>query len=174
MTTAKNQPNKAFQVYHSALQVCDLIAPISWFIVRLYLASIFFISGRLKLEDGSFFGLGTGNWDSTLALFEYEYAVPLLPPVMAAILATFGEIVLSFLLVVGFGSRIAATGLLIMTAVIEFTYQSSPEHTAWALFLLLIIFNGPGKFAIDHFYSNIVYPHRHLKRYQDKYGELTN
>ena len=37
---------------------------------RIYVSWVFLKSGYLKVSD----------WDSTVALFEYEYHVPLLPP----------------------------------------------------------------------------------------------
>jgi putative oxidoreductase len=47
--------------------------------------------------------------DNTLFLFSEEYKVPLLPPDVAAYLATTAERVLPVLLVVGLGSRRSAS-----------------------------------------------------------------
>ncbi|MEY2840524.1 MAG: hypothetical protein RJB60_2823, partial [Pseudomonadota bacterium] len=55
---------------------------------RLFLLSVFFRAGLSKLQD----------WDSTLFLFQEEYHVPLLPPALAAIMGTAGELGLSALL----------------------------------------------------------------------------
>src|SRR5436305_1028510 len=53
-------------------------APLADVAVRLYVAAVFFQSGLTKIA----------NWDSTLSLFENEYAVPLLPSNVAAFLGT--------------------------------------------------------------------------------------
>jgi putative oxidoreductase len=85
-------------------------------------------------------------------LFRDEYKVPLLPPDIAAYLATTAEHVLPVLLVIGFATRLSALGLLGMTAVIElFVYPGAwPEHALWATLLLWIIARGPGVVSLDH------------------------
>ncbi|MCB2081048.1 MAG: DoxX family protein [Hyphomicrobiales bacterium] len=128
--------------------------------IRLWLAKVFWTSGTLKLDTG-FLGIGQGNWESTLILFEYEYQVPILTPQAAAYLSTAAELIFPILLVLGLGSRIAAFGLLFMTAVIEFTYQHSPEHVIWALFLGTVLTYGPGRIALDFLISRRFLPHRH-------------
>lgn len=110
-------------------------------LARLWIAKIFFFSGLTKIED----------WDSTLQLFEYEYAVPILPVQFAALSATFFELVMPVLLVLGLFTRVATLPLLAMTAVIEFTYNSYPEHVYWALLLGVLLTYGAGKFSLDHY-----------------------
>lgn len=113
---------------------------------RIAVAAIFFLSGRTKVEG--WFTLK----DSTIDLFRYEYMLPLIPPEIAAPLATFAEHALPLLLVLGFGTRFAALGLLGMTAVIEiFVYPDAwPTHLSWAALLLPLIAQGAGKFSLDH------------------------
>ena len=55
------------------------------------------------------------------------------------------------LLVVGLGTRVAALGLLAMTAVIEaFVYPDAwPTHLSWAASLLLIAAKGAGAWSLD-------------------------
>ena len=65
---------------------------------------MFFKSGLQKID----------NWDSTLFLFNDVYAVPVLPPALAAWLATAAELALPVLLVVGLASRFGALGLFIL------------------------------------------------------------
>ena len=113
-------------------------------LTRIWIAKIFFMSGLSKID----------NWESTLSLFKYEYAVPVLPVVFAAASATFFELVVPPLLVLGVFTRIAALPLLAMTAVIEFTYNSYPEHAYWALLLGVLITYGAGKFSVDHYAKN--------------------
>lgn len=109
---------------------------------RVALALAFWRSARTKLA----------SWDMTLALFADEYRVPLLPPGLAACLATGVEIAAPAALLLGFGTRIAALALLIMTLVIQlFVYpQSYAAHLLWAGPLLYLILRGPGLLSADH------------------------
>ena len=75
-------------------------------VARIGIASIFFLSGRTKVQ----------GWltlkPSTYDLFQTEYALPLLPPDLAAHLATYAEHLFPILLVLGLLTRSAALGLL--------------------------------------------------------------
>jgi putative oxidoreductase len=112
---------------------------------RVAVAAIFFLSGRTKVE-----GLWTIK-PSTYELFRTEYALPLLPPELAACMATTAEHVFPLLLVLGLCTRGAALGLLGMTAVIEvFVYPDAwPTHLSWAALLLPLVAKGGGKWALD-------------------------
>lgn len=109
--------------------------------IRLWIANVFWKSGISKLSD----------WEGTIALFADEYKVPVLPPEIAAYMGTAAELTAPILIAIGLGARFGAAALLVMTAVIEFTYMSFPIHQVWALMLLLIIFNGAGKASVDYF-----------------------
>ena len=112
---------------------------------RLSVATVFWRSGQTKVD-------GFGLADTTFYLFREEYKVPLLPPDVAAYMATTAEHVFPVLLVVGLASRLSALALLGMTAVIQlFVYPSGwPEHLLWATALLTIIARGPGILSLDH------------------------
>ncbi len=75
----------------TANRILGLAAPLVDLGLRVYVAHIFFKSGLVKLQSR----------DSTLALFEYEYAVPLLPPDIAAYLGTAAELALPALVALG-------------------------------------------------------------------------
>src|SRR5580693_1243479 len=92
--------------------------------LRLAVATVFWDSGTTKLA----------NWDTTLALFEDEYKLPLLPPDIAAHIGASIELSTPVLLVLGFLTRPAALVLLGMTTIIEvFVYpQAWPTHIQWA------------------------------------------
>jgi putative oxidoreductase len=96
-----------------------------------------------------------GGWftitDATFDLFRTDYALPLLPPVLAAWMATIAEHLFSTMLVLGLGTRIAAAGLLGMTAVIEiFVYPDAwPTHLSWAALLAPLVLRGGGRYALD-------------------------
>ena len=112
---------------------------------RLSVATVFWRSGQTKVD-------GFGLADTTFYLFREEYKVPLLPPDLAAYMATTAEHVFPVLLVVGLASRLSALVLLGMTAVIQlFVYPSGwPEHLLWTTALLTIIARGPGVLSLDH------------------------
>ena len=91
-------------------------------IARLGVAGVFFMSGRTKV-DGILH-----ITDSTYSLFETDYRIPLIPPHIAAHLATYQEHLFPILLVLGLFNRVAALGLLGMTTVIEvFVYPDAFE-----------------------------------------------
>ncbi|WP_164157507.1 DoxX family protein [Sandarakinorhabdus rubra] len=118
-----------------------------WLLVcRFGIGAIFFLSGRTKVD-----GIFTLK-DSTYQLFEYEYALPLLPPELAAQAGTLAEHVLPILLALGLFTRIGALGLLGMTAVIQLlVYPDAwPTHLSWTAILLPIIARGPGALSLDH------------------------
>lgn len=112
---------------------------------RLAIAPIFFLSGRTKVE-----GLFTIT-DSTFELFRTDYALPLVPPVLAAWMATIAEHLFSAMLVLGLGTRIAALALLAMTATIEiFVYPDAwPTHLSWVGLLIPLVLKGAGQYSLD-------------------------
>ncbi|WP_371683433.1 DoxX family protein, partial [Klebsiella pneumoniae] len=60
------------------------------------------------------------------------------------------------MLLLGIGSRIAASGLLVMTAIIQlFVYPDAyPTHGLWAVALLALIVRGPGLVSVDHWLAH--------------------
>lgn len=113
---------------------------------RIAIAAIFLYSARTKVE-----GILTIK-DSTYALFADEYKVPLLPPELAANLATYAEHLLPLLLIIGLFTRLSALGLLGMTAVIQFfVYPDAwAVHLSWTGLLLYLLSRGAGKVSLDH------------------------
>ena len=112
--------------------------------IRLWAAQVFFKSGLTKIE----------NWDSTLFLFNDVYAVPVLPPALAAWLATAAELALPVLLVLGIATRLGALGLFILNyvAVISFPDMGAvgiKDHVLWGVMLATIFFHGPGRLSVD-------------------------
>lgn len=113
--------------------------------LRLFPAAVFFTSGRTKV-DGLFH-----IRDSTWFLFQMDYALPLIPPQVAAVMATTAEHLLPVLLVLGLLTRFAALGLLGMTLVIQtFVYPEAWQlHGTWAACFLALILRGPGRLSLD-------------------------
>jgi putative oxidoreductase len=114
-------------------------------VARFGIAAIFFLSGRTKVHG--FLTIKA----STYELFRSEYALPLIPPELAAHLATYAEHLCPLLLVLGLFTRPAAAVLLGMTAVIEiFVYPDAwPTHLSWAGLLLPLIAYGAGAWSLD-------------------------
>lgn len=114
-------------------------------LARLAIASVFFLSGRTKVE-----GFLTIT-PSTYALFADEYRVPILPSDVAAHLATYAEHLFPILLVIGLVTRLSAAALLGMTLVIQtFVYPDAwPTHLSWAALLLLLMARGGGAISLD-------------------------
>ncbi|MDP2561169.1 DoxX family protein [Psychrobium sp. 1_MG-2023] len=123
-------------------------------IARIAVAMVFWRSAQTKFSGWEFLGQ---KWqffnlnDSTFMLFEYEYALPVLPPEIAAYLATFGEFFLSLALLFGFLTRLSALGLIVMTAVIQiFVYPEAwPTHILWFAPLLYLVKEGGGIASLD-------------------------
>lgn len=112
---------------------------------RVAIAAVFFVSGRTKVSGV------LDVTDQTVGLFRDEYRLPLVDPAFAAHAAAYAEHALPLLLVLGLGTRVAALGLLAMTAVIElFVYPDAwPTHLSWAAPLLLIAARGAGAWSLD-------------------------
>jgi putative oxidoreductase len=113
--------------------------------VRLFIASVFFKSGLTKIA----------TWSSTISLFENEYAVPLLPPEIAAFLGTGVELVFPVLLVLGVGARFSAIVLFVFNTIAVVSYPDLGDvglrdHQTWGLLVLVILLHGPGKLSLDH------------------------
>lgn len=112
---------------------------------RLSMAGVFLMSGRTKVE-----GVLTVS-DTAISLFEDEYRLPLLPPEVAAHLATYAEHLFPLLLVLGLATRLSAMALLAMTLVIQvFVYPSAwATHLGWATLLMYLVGRGPGALSLD-------------------------
>jgi putative oxidoreductase len=114
-------------------------------IARLGIASVFFLSGRTKVDGVLHIT------DGTYSLFADDYALPLIPSDLAAHLATYSEHLFSILLVLGLFTRLSALAFLGMTLVIEvFVYPDAwSTHLSWAAILLVLIAKGGGGFSLD-------------------------
>ena len=122
-------------VPHDALALIDRVA----------IGTIFFLSGRTKVE----------GWlsvtDSTFVLFRDEYRLPLIPVEIAAHAAAWAEHLFPLLLVLGLFTRLSALALLGMTLVIQvFVYPDAwPTHLSWAGLLLYLLGRGAGTLSLD-------------------------
>ncbi|MGB7988808.1 MAG: DoxX family protein [Candidatus Methylophosphatis roskildensis] len=123
----------------------EWLAPVLDLGMRLFVAEAFVTSGLTKIA----------SWDTTVALFENEYQVPLLPPELAAYLGTAAELTLPVFVALGLGGRVAAIALFLFNIVAVIAYPDlSPaglkDHQLWGLILLVVALHGPGKLSLDH------------------------
>ncbi len=127
-----------------AISALETLQPLAQLAARLFVGHAFFASGLTKLRD----------WEITVALFTDEYHVPLLPPELAAVLGTAGELVLPVLLVLGLAGRFAAAGLFVVNVVAvvslaEIAPVALQQHQFWGSLLLALLLWGPGRWSVD-------------------------
>ncbi|MHB1897530.1 MAG: DoxX family protein [Metallibacterium sp.] len=112
---------------------------------RAYVAWVFFLSGLQSLRD----------WPATLWLYQNCFHVALLPPVVAAVIGTAGEVLLPPLLALGLFGRFGALGLFVVNAVALLSYLHALQpaaimfHFIWGILLLLVALWGPGAWSVD-------------------------
>jgi putative oxidoreductase len=132
----------------TASALLDHLQPLVLLAARLYVASVFFRAGFLKIT----------HWSNTLALFHDEYKVPLLPPDVAACVGTFGEIAFPVLIVLGLAGRFGAAGLFAVNAMAVISYPqlfgfdcpaAIQSHFYWGSLLLALVAFGPGRWSLD-------------------------
>ena len=128
--------------------LADHLQPVALLALRLYVSSVFFRSGLVKLSD----------WSATLALFHDEYHVPLLPPDLAAWVGAFGELSFPVLITLGLAGRFGAAGLFVVNAMALISYPQlwgfdCPAglhmHFVWGAILLALTLFGPGALSVD-------------------------
>jgi putative oxidoreductase len=136
----------ALEKVRSADRALALLAPLADLLARLYIARVFLLSGWSKISD----------WDTTLYLFTDEYHVPLLPPNLAAILGTGGELLFPVMLVLGLFTRLSALGLFCLNIVALASYWhvlkdvpvALADHLVWGLMLGLLMTWQGGRWEI--------------------------
>ena len=117
--------------------------------LRAYVADVFLKSGWLKLA----------SFDNTLYLFREEYHVPLLPPDVAAVAGTAGELGLGALVLLGLGGRLSAFGLFCVNLMAVVSYKhvlfaegfeaALGDHWLWGTILAVLVVHGPGRWSAD-------------------------
>ena len=134
----------AYTLARNAIAALEQLQPLAQLAARLYVAQAFFLSGLTKIRD----------WDTTLALFEDEYHVPLLPSHVAAVMGTAGELVLPVLLAIGLAGRFSAAGLSVVNVVAvlslaEIAPAALAQHQGWGMLLIGLLLWGPGRWSVD-------------------------
>jgi len=118
--------------------------------VRLWVGWDFLKSGLIKI----------GSWQSTLFLFREEYHTPFLPPAIAAVAGTAGELAFPILLFAGIAGRLSALGLFAVNVMAVVSYAhvlltegfeaALAQHYLWGFALLVLVVFGPGKLSVDY------------------------
>ncbi|MES2678036.1 MAG: DoxX family protein [Pseudomonadota bacterium] len=147
MSICKIKCEKTQKIYNCVKSLNDQIisalekyaAPILLLIIRLWMANIFFKSGLTKIA----------NIDSTISLFEYEYALPIISPAIAAYFSIAFELGCSVLLALGLASRLVVLPLIAMTLVIQLLVLQNSEHFYWLFLFCTIFVFGGGKLSAD-------------------------
>lgn len=142
--------------------------------VRIVVAYPFLISGQGKVDGDNIlpeavtkpahdlFGLDlsyklpTAVTQKTFDAFANDFKLPILPSNAAAYIATFAEIVLPLLILIGLMTRISALGLFFMVLVIQFLVVPGnwwTQHAYWLALLLVLMSRGPGAISLDAFFG---------------------
>ena len=128
--------------------LADHLQPLALLALRLYVSSVFFRAGVIKVSD----------WGATLALFHDEYKVPLLPPDIAACVGAFGELAFPVLITLGLAGRFGAVGLFVVNAMAVISYPqlwsfdcpaAIHMHVVWGAILAALVLFGPGRLSVD-------------------------
>ena len=140
----KRAASVAVSAYRRLVRVLEWLIPVFDLSVRLYLAQIFWTGGMVKLS----------SWISTVMLFTMIYDVPVLPPELAAYLATAIELGGSVLLAIGLGGRWAALSLFGLNIVATISYgqlsdAAMKEAFYWGILFLYFVLHGPGLLSVD-------------------------
>jgi putative oxidoreductase len=135
--------------------------------LRLAMARVFFLDGQTRVE-GPRVPLNVQDllqgFDLSVVLpfqvkaetftaFLTQYPALPVPPVLAAYLVSYAEFILPLMLVLGLGTRFAAIGLLVMTAMIQIYVMPQAlwtVHVYWAAILMVLVSRGAGHISIDH------------------------
>lgn len=135
--------------HRSLAGVLDPLQPLVLLATRLFVAWQFLKSGWLKLT----------TWDTTLELFRSEYQVPLLPPTVAAVAGTFGELFFPVLVALGLFARFGAIGLFAVNVMAVVSYwhvlggdgfeAALGQHVLWGYMLAVVAVFGAGRFSLD-------------------------
>ena len=135
--------------------------------LRLAMARVFFLDGQTRVE-GPRVPLNVQDllqgFDLSVVLpfqvkaetfnaFLTQYAALPVPPVLAAYLVSYAEFILPLMLVLGLGTRFAAIGLLVMTALIQVYVLPQAlwtAHVYWVAILMVLVSRGAGHISVDH------------------------
>jgi len=119
--------------------------------LRVALAIPFFRSGLTKWDGLNLSAGAHYLFTQEFQLHFFWGSLPYPAPILMAYLAAIGEIVLPALLVLGLGTRLAASGIFVMTLIIQLTIPDGliNFHLPWAAMALALIAYGGGWASLD-------------------------
>jgi putative oxidoreductase len=152
LSSTSHAPAQRFSILRTLQTVSHLLdklqAPFA-LATRIYVSTQFLQSGWLKIT----------SWQTTLSLFHDEYHVPLLPPDVAAVVGTFGELFFPVLVILGLFGRLSALGLFAVNAMAVISYShvlfsegfeaALGQHVLWGFMLAMLAVYGPGPWSAD-------------------------
>jgi uncharacterized membrane protein YphA (DoxX/SURF4 family) len=145
MTTIRHAPSapwwpRVLNLHAELFRLCRNVAwPAFDLAVRVTLAQGFFISGVLKVT----------NWQAALYLAENEYRVSWMDPVAAAYTGAAIELIAPVLLAFGLMTRYAAVPMLILSLVVQVSYNPLDSQLFAAALLGWYAINGAGPLSLD-------------------------
>ncbi|MGH8148029.1 MAG: DoxX family protein [Rhodanobacteraceae bacterium] len=132
----------------------EWLGPLTLLFMRIWVALAFWQAGLVKIADPM----------STQYLFESMYHVPLLPAGIAAVLATWIELIVPWFIALGLLGRPFALFLCIYNIIAFasfpglwphgfwtglFSTSGFADHKIWGLMLMAVIAWGPGTLSLD-------------------------
>lgn len=144
-TESRNLFHTMVTAFEASVKGLGFFTPLLDLGIRIWVGLVFYSAGMVKIA----------SWQTTLALFENEYNVPLLPSDIAAYLGTGAELILPVFLILGLGGRFAALALFVFNIIAVISYPDLGEvglkdHQYWGLMLLVTLMYGPGKLSLDY------------------------
>lgn len=145
--------------------------------LRLMMARVFFLDGQTRIDGirlpvnvaelTNYYLVGwnfsvtvpTSVRPATFSAFATQYPLVPVPSTIAAYLVSYAEFILPIILAIGLGTRFAALGLLVITAMILAFVAPDPLATAqiyWAAILLVLVSQGPGAASLDRLIRRFV------------------
>jgi putative oxidoreductase len=141
--TTAGKPTAKWRAWFVAIRAWLQRLPISVILLamRIGVGSVFFKAGLLKYQSFEF----------TVKLFEDEYKVPILSPLVAARITMFNELTWPVFLFLGLATRFATVPILGSIAVIQlFVYPSAwTENLMWTSILVMLLTRGAGALSLD-------------------------
>jgi putative oxidoreductase len=162
---AADPPVVAVGTVDKLARLCTLVAyALLALALRFVMARVFFLSGQGKIAGpdvsiqwspgGIDFSvtLPAAIREMTFRQFETQYADLPIAPAVAAYLFSYAEFVLPICLILGFATRFAAAGLLVLTMLLQIYITPVmwwPLHVYWVSILMVLVVLGPGGISID-------------------------
>lgn len=137
--------NILLQAWRRVESVLDWLRAPALLAARLYVSYVFFNSGLQSLRD----------WAGTVWLYQNEFHVAPMPPLLAAVMGTGGELLLPPLVALGLFGRFGALGLFVVNLVALLSYMYALQipaimfHFIWGGLILVVALWGPGRWSID-------------------------